>query len=134
MRGNTPSLRKLKREVANPTRYQKQSMHVSWWRMSPQDNVWNHLCRKIMNIASPAKGKIDDPLKFGSHVYSCASSDEDPDAKAAAKKEWKKLETIPAWQMEKVKNKKKFTLEAQREKRKSTLLHRWTLVISKMRS
>ena len=43
-----------------------------------------------------------------------------PDAKAAADKEWKKLETIPAWQMEKVKNKKEVTLEAQKEKKKST--------------
>ena len=29
-----------------------------------------------------------------------------PDAKAAVDKEWKKLETIPAWQLDKVKNKK----------------------------
>ena len=33
------------------------------------------------------------------------------DAKAAVDKEWKKLETIPAWQLEK-KSKKEVTLEA----------------------
>ena len=40
------------------------------------------------------------------------------DAKAAVDKEWKKLETIPAWSLEKVKSKKKVTLEAQRDKKK----------------
>ena len=38
------------------------------------------------------------------------------DAKAAEDKEWKKLETIPAWQLEKVKSKKEVILEAQRQK------------------
>ena len=39
-------------------------------------------------------------------------------AKAAVDKEWKKLETIPAWQLEKVKSKKEIILEAQRDKKK----------------
>ena len=41
-----------------------------------------------------------------------------PDAKNAVSKEWKKLETIPAWQLEKVKSKKEVILEAQRDKKK----------------
>ena len=41
-----------------------------------------------------------------------------PDAKAAVDKEWKKLETIPAWQLDKVKSKKMFFLEAQLDKKK----------------
>ena len=40
------------------------------------------------------------------------------DAKAAVDKEWKKLETIPAWKLEKVKSKKEVILEAQRDKKK----------------
>ena len=40
------------------------------------------------------------------------------DAKAALDKEWKKLETIPAWQLDKVKSKKVVVLEAQRGKNK----------------
>ena len=44
--------------------------------------------------------------------------------------EWKKLETIPAWDLEKVKSKKEVILEAQ--KTKSTLLHWWRYVTSKM--
>ena len=40
-----------------------------------------------------------------------------PDAKAAVDKGWKKLETIPAWQLDKVKSKKAVILEAQRDKK-----------------
>ena len=41
-----------------------------------------------------------------------------PDAKEAVDKEWKKLETIPAWHLEKVKSKKEVILEAKRDKKK----------------
>ena len=41
-----------------------------------------------------------------------------PDAKAAVDKEWKKLETVPSRELEKVKSKKEVVLEAQRNKRK----------------
>ena len=41
-----------------------------------------------------------------------------PDAKAAVDKERKKLETIPAWQLEEVKSNKEIILEAQRDKKK----------------
>ena len=50
-----------------------------------------------------------------------------PDAKAALHKEWKKLETIPAWQLEKINCKKDVILEAQRDKKKvhfATLMDR----------
>ena len=47
-----------------------------------------------------------------------------PDAKAAVGKEWKKLETIPAWDLGKVKSTKKRLFWKHKEaKRKSTLLH-----------
>ena len=39
-----------------------------------------------------------------------------PDAKASVGKEWKKLKTIPAWDLEKVKSKEEVILEAQRDK------------------
>ena len=44
-----------------------------------------------------------------------------PDAKAAVDKEWKKLEAIPGWNLNKIKSKTELILEAQR--RKSILLH-----------
>ena len=50
-----------------------------------------------------------------------------PDAKAAEDKGWKKLETIPAWDLGKVKSKKEVILEAQRDTKKvhfATLMDR----------
>ena len=41
-----------------------------------------------------------------------------PDAKAAVDKEWKKLETIPAWHVRKVKSKKEVIKEAQKNNNK----------------
>ena len=41
-----------------------------------------------------------------------------PDAKAAVDKDWKKLETIPVWQLGKVKSKKEVILEVQRDRKK----------------
>ena len=41
------------------------------------------------------------------------------DAKAAADKEWEKLEKLPAWQLNKVKSQKEVFLQAQREKKKA---------------
>ena len=41
-----------------------------------------------------------------------------PDAKAAVDKQWKKLETIPAWQLKKVKSKKDVIQEAQNNNNK----------------
>ena len=45
------------------------------------------------------------------------------DAKAAVDKEWKKLETVPAWQLDKVKirAKKEVILEAQKKHKESAL-------------
>ena len=40
------------------------------------------------------------------------------DAKAAVNIEWEKLETIPAWQLEKVQSKKEVILEARRDNKK----------------
>ena len=41
--------------------------------------------------------------------------------KAPVDKEWKKLETIPDWQLDKVKSKKEVILEAQRDKKQSPI-------------
>ena len=41
-----------------------------------------------------------------------------PDAKAAVNKEWKKLEIIPAWTLDRVKSNMEVILEAQRGKKK----------------
>ena len=47
-----------------------------------------------------------------------------PDAKAAVDKEWKKLETIPAWQLEKVKSPEGgYSGNTERQKESPLLLH-----------
>ena len=46
--------------VVNPSRFHKQSMHVSWRRSSLRDNVWNHLCRKMIVV----KGFTTAPFRF----------------------------------------------------------------------
>ena len=51
-------------------------------------------------------------LQIGTHIYSHASSNEDTAAKAAADKEWEKLEKIPAWDLTKVRSKSEVIDEA----------------------
>ena len=41
-----------------------------------------------------------------------------PDAKAAVDKEWKKLETLPSWQLNNMKSKQEVILGAQKERNK----------------
>ena len=45
------------------------------------------------------------------------------DAKGAVDKEWEKAETIPAWQLEKVKARRRLFWKHKETKRQSTLLH-----------
>ena len=56
---------------------------------------------------------FNDSLQLGSKVYFYAASDENPGCERAVDKEWNKLETIPAWQLNKVKSEKEVILEAQ---------------------
>ena len=52
------------------------------------------------------------------HNFPMPQSMKIPDAKAAMDKEWKKLETIPAWDVKKVKNKKGVIKEAKKNNNK----------------
>ena len=54
-----------------------------------------------------------------------------PDAKVAVDKEWKKLETNPAWNLEKSTAETRLSAKHKETTRKSTLPHWWTFVISK---
>ena len=77
---------------------------------SPPENHEDHLAGKgftSMTHYNLAHKFIRMPLAMNSS-----------DAKAAVDKEWKKLDTIPAWQLEKVKSKKEVILEALRDKKK----------------
>ena len=101
--------------MTNPARFQKQSVIVLWKLMSPRDNVWNHLYQSIMTIILQANDTIRWYTKLGAQVPSNAASDENP---AEVDKEWKKLEAIPAWNLDKMKGKKEVMLETQKVKKK----------------
>ena len=86
--------------------------------MSPRDNGWNHLYRKIIKITSQAKGYNSMTHYNLVHKFiPMPQAMKIPEAKAAVDKEWKKLETSPAWQLDKVRSKKEVILEAQRDKK-----------------
>ena len=71
-----------------------------------------------MKITLQEKGRIES-LQCGAQVYSEAPKQmKIPDAKAAVEKEWEKLETIPAWPLTKVRNKKEVIEEARNKSRK----------------
>ena len=55
---------------------------------------------KIMKIASQAKDIIQDSLKFFTN-FPVLQAMKILDAKAAVDKDWTKLETIPAWKLDK---------------------------------
>ena len=84
-------------------------------------------------------GKGDNSLQHCNSVHKfipMPQAMEIPDAKAAVDKEWEKHETIPAWQLDKVKSKngeeEGWSFWTDKETtRKSTSPHWWTSVISR---
>ena len=90
--------------------------------MNPQSNKWNPLYLKNHEDHIVGKGftsMTHYTTIFLAHKFILVpQAMKIPDAKAAVDKEWKKLETIPVWNLEKVKSKKEVILEAQRDKKK----------------
>ena len=115
---NTPSFSKLKRRMVDPTRFQNQSMHASWRLTSPRENEWNHVYRRIMKITSQAKGIIQWLVTtWFTHIFRCLKRWKFRRRKQQWTRNGKKLETIPAWQLDKVQSEKEVFLEAQRHKK-----------------
>ena len=77
--------------------------------MNPQGKEWNLLYLQNTKITLQVMTQYNLYHKFIPMPQA---------AKAAADKDWKKLETIPAWKLEKSKSKKEVVLEAQRDKKK----------------
>ena len=82
--------------------------------MNPRGNVWNHLYLKVTKTTSQKR----DTTRCHITINAYAAGKKYPVAKAAVRKEWKKLETIPAWKLDKVRSKKEVILEAQTDKKK----------------
>ena len=86
--------------------------------MNPQGNEWEPSLPK--NHEDHSASKVNPSMSHCNLVHKFVRVPQVmniPDAKAAVDKEWKKLETIPAWSSEKVKS-KEVILEAQRDKKK----------------
>ena len=72
------------------------------------ENVWNDLYRRITKTISQAKDTIRWPITIWVHKFiPMPQAMKVQDAKATVDKEWKKLETIPAWNLDKVKSKQR---------------------------
>ena len=94
-------------------------MVVLWNLINPQDSEQNLCNPKCMKITLLEKDLLLWHITILVHKFIPMSQVmQILDAKAAVDKEWKKLETIPAWDLGKVKSKKEVILEAQRDKKK----------------
>ena len=90
--------------------------------MSPGGNGWNLLYHKHEDhIANEGYNSMSH-YNLVHNFIPMPQAKKMRDANAAVDKEWKKLETIPAWQLDNVKSKTEVILEAQRDKQ-STLPH-----------
>ena len=80
--------------------------------MNLQDCVWKNHCRLITKTIA---GKGDNSLQHYNLVHKfipMLQATKIPAAEAAVDKEWEKLEKIPAWDLTKVRSKKKLIDEA----------------------
>ena len=128
-------LRKLKRKVVNPTRFQKQSMHVSRSRMSPRDNVWNHLNRKMMKTTSQAKDTTRWPITIWfTSFFLCLKRWRFWMRKQHWRRNGRNLRRFQPGSWRKSKARRSLFWKHTETKRKSTLLRWWTSVISNMQS
>ena len=55
--------------------------------------------RKLERLVAPNAVSKVGKLQFGAQVHSDATSHEDSECKSCADKEWKKLKTMPAWEL-----------------------------------
>ena len=84
-------------------------LRVSWKPVNPQECVWKNLYKN--NHEDHIAGKGDNSLQHCSLVHKYIPMPQAmkiPAAKAAVEKEWEKLENISAWDMTKVRSKKRW--------------------------
>ena len=111
------AFRKLKRRVVNPRRFQKTKhaciveVHETTRQRlesSPPEDHEDHIAWKKDII------RWHTTILFTS-LFPCLRWWKIPDAKAAVDKEWKKLETIPAWDLTKVRSRSEVIDEARKK-------------------
>ena len=102
----------------HPRRFQNDSWlksGISWIHKATSGIYSTH---KTWRSHCKQRFRFDDPVQFGSQIYSYASNNEDSSCKSCSGQGMEKFGTIPAWQPEEVKSKKEIILEAQRDKKK----------------
>ena len=153
---------KLRSRKVHPKRFQKLIMVVKWKRMNPQGNEWNLLCRQNMKITLQAKDITSiTHYKLVHKFIPDATSDENSGCKSRSGQGMKKARNDSSmatgqkskalqvhksilcrkrWnsgckvQSDKEQEERGPFSKHKETKRKSTLLHWWTYVTSKMRS
>ena len=111
------STRKLVAELNAPQKIPKTIYGVKWNLTNSQGNEWNLLYLKITETTFAGKGYTSmSHYNFVHKFIPMPQEMKIPDAKAAVGKEWKKLETILAWNLAKIKSKNEVILEAQSDK------------------
>ena len=87
------------------------------------ESIWHRaesLQSKIREVRTAGKGFTSMTHSNVVHIFiPMPQAMKIPDAKAAVKKKWRKLETSPAWDLGRVKSKKEVILEAQRDRKQS---------------
>ena len=91
----------------------KQDLGVFGKLMNPKDCVWETLYQIIMKTILQGKETIHySVIIWFTNLFLCFKPENIPAAKAAADKEWEKLEKISAWNLTKVRSKEEVIDEA----------------------
>ena len=93
--------------MMHPTKL-KQDLHVFWKLVKLQDCVWENHCQIIMKTILQEKETIHYSIKNLVHKFiRMPQAMKIPAAKATVDKEWEKFEKISAWNLTKVRSKKR---------------------------
>ena len=88
--------------------FARQNTHASLKQPNLRKSVWKELCKRNHEDHIAGKGFNSLNHQYLAHKFNpMPQAMKIPDAKAAVDKEWEKLEKIQAWQLTKVRNKKK---------------------------
>ena len=88
------------------------NLRVSWKPLNPEECVWKNPYRILMRTILQEEGQFTTAQQFGTQIFPMPQAMKIPAAKAAADKEWEKLEKISAWNLTKVRSKKEVIDEA----------------------
>ena len=104
----------------------KQDLRVFWKMMNPKDCVWE---TRYHQITKTMLQEFITALRFGSQIYSYASSHKNSSGKSSSGQGMGIMEKISAWNLTKVRSKKEVIDEARTSGAKVLFASLWTYVI-----